>query len=146
MLKTLNHLSFCYRGRGGRLYWSNHMIYSQSLQLLNDGQMSEWWFTFKLMMVNCSLMMGKRVYDHTLISPSLTSISPSLTSILASLAWSKPSFAHLTIIEKLRRLIQSFLPWSNKGRRRKIKTEICAKQMGPIFPEKSGLHTSKKRS
>ena len=49
-------------------------------------------------------MIVKWVYDHTLISPLLTSISPSLTSILPLLAWSKPSFAHLTIIEKLHRL------------------------------------------
>ena len=73
---------------------------------------------FKLMIVKCSVMMVKWssmmvkwVYDHELISPSLTSISPSLTSIspsltsiLPSLAWSKPSFAHITIIEKLHRL------------------------------------------
>ena len=52
---------------------------------------------FKLMMVKCLSMIVKWVYDHTLISPSLTSISPSLTSIL-------PSLAHLTIIEKLHRL------------------------------------------
>ena len=51
------------------------------------------------------LMMVKWVYDHTLLSPSLTSISPSLTSILPSLAWSIPSFAHFTIIEKLHRLL-----------------------------------------
>ena len=51
----------------------------------------------------CSSMMVKWVY-HTRISPSLTSISPSLTCILPSLAWGKPSFAHLTIIEKLHRL------------------------------------------
>ena len=50
-----------------------------------------------LMMVKCSSMMVKWVYDHTLISPSLTSILPSL-------AWSKPSFAHLILIEKLHRL------------------------------------------
>ena len=57
-----------------------------------------------LMMVKCSSMMVKWVYDHILISPSLTDISPSSTSILPSLAWSVPSFAHLTIIEKLHRL------------------------------------------
>ena len=49
-----------------------------------------------LMMVKCKSMMVKWVFDHTLIS-SLNSISPSL-------AWSKPSFTHLTIIEKLHRL------------------------------------------
>ena len=65
-----------------------------------------------LMMVKCKSMMVKCVYDHkvnspslTSISPSLTSISPSLMSILPSLAWSKTSFAHLTIIEKLHRLL-----------------------------------------
>ena len=64
----------------------------------------------KLMMVKCQSMMVKWVCDHIFISPSLTSISPSLTSISPSfmsisppLAWSKPSFAHLTIIEKLQR-------------------------------------------
>ena len=57
----------------------------------------------------CSSMMVKWVY-HTLISPSLTSISPSLTNILPSLAWSKPSFVHLTIIEKLHRLHSIVFP------------------------------------
>ena len=57
-----------------------------------------------LMMVKCYSMMVKWVNDHILNSPSFTSISPSLPSILPSLAWSKPSFAHLAIIEKLRRL------------------------------------------
>ena len=51
---------------------------------------------FKLMMVGCSLMMVKWVYDHKLISPSLTSISLSLTSILPSLAWCKPSLRSCT--------------------------------------------------
>ena len=74
------------------------------------GAASQWWSNermilyYKLMMVKCSLMMVKWVYDHTLISLSLTSISPYLTSILPSLLWSKPAFAHLTIIEKLHRL------------------------------------------
>ena len=84
----------------------------QSFHLLNDGEMREWWLTScSVMMVKWSSMMVKWVYDHELISPSLTSISPSLTSIspsltsiLPSLAWSKPSFAHITIIEKLHRL------------------------------------------
>ena len=52
----------------------------QSVQLLNDGEMSVWSYTYL---------------------PSVPSILPSLTSILPSLAWSKPPFAHLTIIEKL---------------------------------------------
>ena len=82
------------------------------------GAVSQWWTNermmvyFKLMLVKCSLwmmmkfslMMVKWVYDHARISPSLTSISPSLTKILPSLAWSKPSFANLTIVEKLHRL------------------------------------------
>ena len=95
------------------------------------GAASQWWSNermmvyFKIMMVKCLLMMVnclfkmvkclsmmvKWVYVHKLIlpsltgiSPSLTSISPSLTSILPSLSWSKPSFAHLTIIEKLHQL------------------------------------------
>ena len=42
-------------------------------------------------------MVVKWVYDHLLISPSFTNILPSL-------AWSKPSFAYFTIIEKLHRL------------------------------------------
>ena len=49
-------------------------------------------------------MMVKWVYDHTLISPSLT-------SILQLLAWSKPSFAHLTIIEKLLQLHMPHINW-----------------------------------
>ena len=93
--------------------------------LIAVGAASQWWSNewmmvyFKLMMVKCSLMMVKCllmmvkcssmmvkcVYDSTLISPSLTSISPSLKSIWPSLAWSKPSFAHLAIIEKLHQLI-----------------------------------------
>ena len=70
------------------------------------GAASQWWSNermrvyFKmvrcsLMLVKCSLIMGRC---------SLMSISPSLTRILPSLAWSKPPFAHLTIIEKLHRL------------------------------------------
>ena len=74
------------------------------------GAASQWWSNkrmmvyFKLKIVRCSLMMVKWMYDHIIISPSLPSISPSLTIILPSLAWGKPSFADLTIIEKLHRL------------------------------------------
>ena len=50
-----------------------------------------------LMMVKCSSLMVKWVYVHTLISPSLT-------RILLAFAWSKPSFSHLTIIEKLHKM------------------------------------------
>ena len=50
------------------------------------------------------VIMVKWVYDHILISPSLTSISPSLKSISPSLMSILPSLAHLTIIEKLHRL------------------------------------------
>jgi len=46
------------------------------------------------------------VYDHALISSSLTSISPSSTS-------TPPSLAHLTIIEKLHRL--SYILPDRKG-------------------------------
>ena len=82
------------------------------------GAASQWWSN-EWMMINFELMMERKmlvndgemlvmmvkwVYDHTLFSPPLTSISPSLTSILPSLAWSKSSFAQLTIIEKLHRL------------------------------------------
>ena len=56
----------------------------------NDGKML-------VMMVKWSSMMVNWVYDYSLISPSLSSISPLL-------AWSIPSFAHLTIIEKLHQL------------------------------------------
>ena len=104
-------------------------IKSITMKQMNDkciavGAASQWWSNermmvhFKLMMVKYSLMMVKCqsmmvnwVYDLILISPSLTSISPpltssspSLTSIIPSLAWSKPSFAHLTIIEQLHQL------------------------------------------
>ena len=99
----------------------------QSVQLLNDGHMSEWWFTQANdgeMLVND----GKMSIYHTPISPSLTSISPSLTSILPSLAWSKPSFAHLTIIEKLHRLlcIQTADPNQFRGThcKRQVKLKI----------------------
>ena len=84
----------------------------------------KWWSNermmvyFKLMMVRCSLMMVKCslmmvnwVYDHSLISPSLSSSSPSLTSIFPSLAWSIPSFAHSTIIEKLHQLLWAPHPY-----------------------------------
>ena len=61
--------------------------------LVNDGEM----------LVNDAEMLVddvvKWVYDPTLISPS-----SSLTISLLALAWSKPSFAHWTIIEKLDRL------------------------------------------
>ena len=72
--------------------WANDGILQadDGKMLVNDGEML--------------LMMVKWVYDHILISPSLTSISPSLTSILPSLACSISSFAHLTIIEKQHRL------------------------------------------
>ena len=69
----------------------------QSVLLLNDGQMNKWWWN-ECMIIYLSPSL-------TSISPSLTSISPSLTSILPSLAWSTPSFPHLTIIEKLHRLL-----------------------------------------
>ena len=49
-----------------------HFIIDQSVHLLNDGKMREWWYVyFKLMMVKCLLtmvkcysMMLKWVYDH----------------------------------------------------------------------------------
>ena len=63
--------------------------------LVNDGEMSEWSYTI-------------------LISSSLTSISPSLTSILTSLAWSKPPFGHLTIIEKLHRMLYVYFSTPKK--------------------------------
>ena len=75
-----------------------------------------WYFSFGLVVSGfqysrCSfstmvmLMMVKWVYDHSLISPSLTSILPYL-------AWSKPSLAHLTIIEKLHRLQLGHENWA----------------------------------
>ena len=66
------------------------MLLNDGEMLLDDGEMSEWSYT--------------QSPSLTSISPSLTSIIPSLTSIFPSLALSKPSFAHLTIIEKLHRL------------------------------------------
>ena len=64
-------------------WWSNEwrMAYCKLMMIVKCS----------LMMVKCKSMMVKWVYDHTLISPSLTRISPSLISIL-------PAFAHLTII------------------------------------------------
>ena len=62
--------------------WANHGLLqaNDGKMLTNDGgnAIQRWW----------------NEYDHILTSPSLTSIGPSL-------ARSKPSFAHLTIIEKL---------------------------------------------
>ena len=60
------------------------MLVNDGEMLVNDGEMSAWSIT------------------HFTI---ITSISPSLTSIFPSLARSKPSFAHLTIIAKLHRLL-----------------------------------------
>ena len=80
---------------------------AKSSRYSSVGAASQWWSNER-MMVYFKLMMVKWVYDHTLISQSLTSISPSLTSILPSSAWSTPSFAHLTIIEKLNRLQKYF--------------------------------------
>ena len=65
--------------------------------LKNDGEML---VDYGEMLIND----GEWVFDPTLISPSLT-------SILVAFAWSTPSFfTHLTIIEKLHRLIR----WTNK--------------------------------
>ena len=65
--------------------------------------------------------MVKWGFDSILISPSLTSISssltsisPLLTSILPSLAFSKPSFTHFAIIEKLHRLPWDLPCWNYK--------------------------------
>ena len=58
--------------------------------LVNDGEMSVW------------------SYIHfTIIDKHFTIINMQFTSILQSLVWSKPSFAHLTIIEKLHQLYWS---------------------------------------
>ena len=58
-------------------------------------------------MVKCSLMKVKfsfmSIWSYTHFI-DYHFIIPSFTSILLLLAWSKPSFAHLTINEKLRRL------------------------------------------
>ena len=67
--------------------------FSMMVKWENDGKMfvndySPWWSNERTM-AKCSFMMVKWVYDRTLISPSLTSILP--------------SFAYLTIIEKLHR-------------------------------------------
>jgi len=59
------------------------MLVNDCEMLVNEGKMSIWAFTH---------------------FTSSTSISPSLMSILPSLALTKQSFAHSTIIEKLHRL------------------------------------------
>ena len=103
------------RSRKGSTSRSWIFFLRQSVQLLNNDQMIKWWFTNAIKMLvkygeilvndgKCLSMIVKWVYDHTLISPSLTSISPSFRSILLILAWNIPSFANLTIIKKLHRL------------------------------------------
>ena len=67
------------------------MLVNDGEMLVNDGEMSVWYTHFTI------------IDEH----------SPSLTSILPSLAWSKPSFTHLTIIEKLHQLMCKF------------KTKVC---------------------
>ena len=80
--------------------WYNHYSrcsFSMMVKWANEG----------LLQANdCKMLviMVKWVYDHILISPSLTSISPSLKSISPSLMSILPTLAHLTIIEKLHRL------------------------------------------
>ena len=103
-LRTAKRTEFC----------SSRCTFSMIVKWVNDGYFKVMMVKCLLMMVKCSLMMVKCssmmvkwVYNHTLISPSLTSISPSLTSILPSIVWSKPSFGHMTIIEKLQQLYRS---------------------------------------
>ena len=62
---------------------------------INDSELSVWSYTHFTI-----------IDKHFTI---ITSSSPSLTSILPSLAWSRPSFAHLTIIEKLPQLIFGYI-------------------------------------
>ena len=71
--------------------WGDSLCsFSMMVKLLYDGLLQKY-------ARKCSAMTVKWVYDHILISTSLMSILPAL-------AWSKPSFAHLTIIEKLHQL------------------------------------------
>ena len=68
------------------------------------GAASQWWSNEQMMVHFKLVNHGERSvwsYTHFTI---IKSFSPSLTSILPSLAWSIPSFAHSTIIEKLHRL------------------------------------------
>ena len=89
-----------------------------TIELKAVGAASQWWSNER-MMVYIKLMMVNACqwWWNECISPSLTSISPSLTSILPSLAWGKPSFAYLTIIEKLhqlQRMSSEISIWSEK--------------------------------
>ena len=62
---------------------------AQSVQLLNDGQISVWWFTSSFMSVKCSLMMSVWSYTHfsiidehfTIINEHFTNITENFTSI-----------------------------------------------------------------
>ena len=118
------------------------------------GAASQWWSNER-MIVYFKLKVVKWACDHTLISPSLTIISPALTSIWPSLDWNKPSFAHLTIIEKLHRLVMSVglfydscphlhpqeivvAPlYSWKNRHRTYNKHLGAEFMGVLFPPPS---------
>ena len=71
--------------------WANDGLLqaNDGKMLVNDGER----------FVNDGEMMPMMVKAYMILL-----ISPSLTSILPSLAWSKPSFAHLTISKKLHQL------------------------------------------
>ena len=91
--------------------WRTYTVGAASKWWSNEGMMVYFKLMMvkrSLMMVKCSSMMVKWLYDHIRISPSLTSISPSLTNISPSLTSILPSFAHLTIIEKLHRLLYAW--------------------------------------
>ena len=74
------------------------MVVNDGEMLVNDGEMSVWSYT-----------------HFSIIDEPFTSINDHhLTSIFLSLAWSKQSFAHLAIIEKLHRLFRDHVN-SKKG-------------------------------
>ena len=90
-MSHIKHSSWCsfsmmvkWANDGFQAYDGKRLVYDGEM-LVNDGEMSICVHSFHLHWL---------AFHHH--QPS--------TSILPSLAWSKPSFAHLTIIEKLHRL------------------------------------------
>ena len=108
------------------------MLGDDGEMLVNDGEM----------LINDGIWSYTNLPTLTSISPSLTSISPSLSSIspsfyiLPALAWSKPSSAYLTIIEKLHRLLWLNLIWVKNGLiQRKGTSYIYHVQLDDIFTD-----------
>ena len=118
-------MSYLYQHKNKKLFHKFILCsFSMMVKWANDGLLQA---NATKILVNDGEMLvndGEMSVEHILISPSmtsispslmsislsLTSISPSLTSILLAFAWSKPLFAHLTIIEKLHRLKGVSLP------------------------------------